>query len=183
SAAAAAAAAHPARAGRRARARRPRPAASCDDRRRPAVRLRVRRQPGVDRARGRLSPSVGVGQLPDLRRARPDRAGARRPPPRRREVDLRGADRGRLQRGARPRPGAGRTGAAREADVSPRIVVYGPPGSPFVEKVFLGLAFKGLTNAQLVAPRSADDYRRWNPETGMLPLMDFDGTRIPDSTA
>jgi glutathione S-transferase len=67
--------------------------------------------------------------------------------------------------------------------VSPRIVVYGPPGSPFVEKVFLGLAFKGLTNAQLVAPRSADDYRRWNPETGMLPLMDFDGTRIPDSTA
>jgi len=63
-----------------------------------------------------------------------------------------------------------------------KIVVYGPPGSPFVEKVFLGLAFKGLKDAELVAPQGAEDYRRWNPETGMLPLMDFGGTRVPDSS-
>jgi glutathione S-transferase len=63
-----------------------------------------------------------------------------------------------------------------------KIVVYGPPGSPFVEKVFLGLAFKGFRDAELVAPQSADDYRRWNPETGLLPLMDFAGTRVPDSS-
>jgi glutathione S-transferase len=63
-----------------------------------------------------------------------------------------------------------------------KIIVYGPPGSPFVEKVFLGLAFKGLHGAELVAPESAEDYRRWNPETGLLPLMDFEGTRVPDSS-
>jgi len=62
-----------------------------------------------------------------------------------------------------------------------KIVVYGPPGSPFVEKVFLGLAFKGFKDAELMAPQSAEDYRRWNPETGLLPLMDFEGTRVPDS--
>lgn len=62
------------------------------------------------------------------------------------------------------------------------IVVYGPPGSPFVEKVLLGLAFKGLRDAKGVAPTSAEDFRRWNPETGMLPVMDFDGQRVPDSS-
>jgi glutathione S-transferase len=63
-----------------------------------------------------------------------------------------------------------------------KIIVYGPPGSPFVEKVFLGLAFKGFPDAELVAPRSPEDFRRWNPETGMLPVMDFDGARVPDSS-
>jgi glutathione S-transferase len=63
-----------------------------------------------------------------------------------------------------------------------KIVVYGPPGSPFVEKVFLGLAFKGFREAELLAPQSPEDFRRWNPETGMLPVMDFDGTRVPDSS-
>jgi glutathione S-transferase len=64
----------------------------------------------------------------------------------------------------------------------PKIVVYGPPGSPFVEKVFLGLAFKGFGGAELMAPQSAEDYRRWNPETGLLPVMDFEGARVPDSS-
>lgn len=63
-----------------------------------------------------------------------------------------------------------------------KIVVYGPPGSPFVEKVFLGLAWKGFREAELIAPQGPEDYRRWNPETGMLPLMDFEGTRVPDSS-
>lgn len=63
-----------------------------------------------------------------------------------------------------------------------KIVVYGPPGSPFVEKVFLGLAFKGFQDAELMAPQSPEDFRRWNPETGMLPLMDFEGARVPDSS-
>jgi glutathione S-transferase len=62
------------------------------------------------------------------------------------------------------------------------IVVYGPPGSPFVEKVVMGLAFKGLRDAKVVAPESAEDFRRWNPETGMLPVMDFDGARVVDSS-
>lgn len=63
-----------------------------------------------------------------------------------------------------------------------KIVVYGPSGSPFVEKVLLGLAFKGLPEAHVEEPKTAADFRRWNPETGMLPVMDFDGVRVPDSS-
>ena len=63
-----------------------------------------------------------------------------------------------------------------------QIVVYGPPGSPFVEKVMLGFAFKGLPEPQVEAPQSVEDFRRWNPETGMLPVMEFDGARVPDSS-
>jgi glutathione S-transferase len=63
----------------------------------------------------------------------------------------------------------------------PKIVVYGPSRSPFIRKVVLGLAYKGFREPELVEPTGPDDFRRWNPETGMLPVMDFDGTRIPDS--
>jgi glutathione S-transferase len=62
-----------------------------------------------------------------------------------------------------------------------KIVVYGPARSPFVEKVTLGLAFKGF-GCEVVEPQDPEDYRRWNPETGLLPVMDFEGTRVPDST-
>ena len=30
---------------------------------------------------------------------------------------------------------------------------------------------------------SQDDYRRWNPETGLLPVIDINGARVADSTA
>ncbi len=46
----------------------------------------------------------------------------------------------------------------------------------------LGLAFKGFRDFSVVSPESPEDYRRWNPETGMLPVMDFDGARVPDSS-
>jgi glutathione S-transferase len=63
-----------------------------------------------------------------------------------------------------------------------KIVVYGPAGSPFIEKVRMGLALKGFRDAEVVEPRDAEDFRRWNPETGMLPVMDFEGARVPDSS-
>jgi glutathione S-transferase len=63
-----------------------------------------------------------------------------------------------------------------------KIVVYGPARSPFVEKVTLALALKGLA-CELVEPQGPEDYRRWSPETGLLPVMDFEGTRVHDSTA
>ena len=64
----------------------------------------------------------------------------------------------------------------------PKIVVYGPPSAPFVEKVALGLAFKGFRTVEIVEPEGPEDFRRWNPDTGMLPVMDFEGTRVPDSS-
>jgi len=63
----------------------------------------------------------------------------------------------------------------------PKIVVYGPVRSPFVEKVALALALKGLA-FESVEPAGPEDFRRWNPETGMLPVMDADGERVPDSS-
>ena len=64
----------------------------------------------------------------------------------------------------------------------PKIVVYGPARSPFIEKVALALTLKRL-DYEGVEPRSAEDFRRWSPETGHLPVMDVDGARIADSSA
>ncbi len=62
------------------------------------------------------------------------------------------------------------------------ITLYGPRVVPIVEKVVRALALKKLA-FELEEPRSVEDYRRWNPETGLLPVIDVDGERVHDSTA
>lgn len=64
----------------------------------------------------------------------------------------------------------------------PRITLYGPREAPFVLKVELALLLKKLPYT-LKAPRGPEDYRRWNPETGLLPVIDVDGARVHDSAA
>lgn len=64
----------------------------------------------------------------------------------------------------------------------PKITLYGPPQIPFTEKVRLALLYKGL-DFELTEPSGPEDYRRWNPETGLLPVLEIDGERIQDSTA
>ena len=54
------------------------------------------------------------------------------------------------------------------------IGLYGPRAAPFTEKVARGLALKKL-EFELVEPESPEDYRRWNPETAQLPVIDIDG--------
>jgi glutathione S-transferase len=61
------------------------------------------------------------------------------------------------------------------------ITLYGARASPFTDKVARGLVLKKL-DFELVEPKSADDYRRWNPETGLLPALDLDGELLHDST-
>jgi glutathione S-transferase len=63
---------------------------------------------------------------------------------------------------------------------APKFIVYGPMGAPFVLKVKLGLVMKGLAH-EIVEPSSGDDFRRWSPETGLLPVMEIGTTRIADS--
>ena len=53
---------------------------------------------------------------------------------------------------------------------------------PFTEKVGRALRVKQLA-FELVEPRSPEDYRRFSPETGLLPVLEVDGVRIPDSAA
>ena len=62
------------------------------------------------------------------------------------------------------------------------IVLYGPRQAPFTEKVVRALALKGLS-FEIREPETPEDYRRWNPETGLLQLLDIDGERVHDSTA
>lgn len=62
-----------------------------------------------------------------------------------------------------------------------RIFLYGPR-APLTEKVGRGLRLKRLA-FELVRPASPEDYARLSPETGLLPLLEVEGIRIPDSAA
>ena len=61
------------------------------------------------------------------------------------------------------------------------ITLYGPAQAPFTEKVRRALIYKGI-EFELREPRTLEDYKRWSPKTGMLPVLDIHGERIPDST-
>jgi len=63
-----------------------------------------------------------------------------------------------------------------------QITLYGPREVPFVLKVELALVLKKLDFTPEV-PSGPEDYKRWNPETGLLPVIDVDGTRVHDSSA
>jgi len=62
-----------------------------------------------------------------------------------------------------------------------RIVLYGPSVAPYTEKVVRALGLKKLP-FELHEPRGPEDYRRWSPETGLLPVIEIDGERTADST-
>lgn len=62
------------------------------------------------------------------------------------------------------------------------ITLYGPAQAPFTEKVRRALIYKGL-EFDLVEPATPEDYARFSPKTGQLPVLDLDGESVPDSTA
>jgi glutathione S-transferase len=64
----------------------------------------------------------------------------------------------------------------------PRITLYGPALTPYTIKVTRALHWKKLAYA-LEEPTSAEDYRRWSPNNGLLPVIDVGGTRVQDSAA
>jgi len=64
---------------------------------------------------------------------------------------------------------------------TPGITVYGPGQAPFVVKVGLALRMKKL-EFDVVEPSGPEDFRRWSPETGLLPVIEVGGTRVADSS-
>lgn len=62
-----------------------------------------------------------------------------------------------------------------------RIVLYGPAVAPYTEKVVRALGLKKLPFEHR-EPESDEDYKRWSPETGLLPVAEIDGQRVDDST-
>ncbi len=65
--------------------------------------------------------------------------------------------------------------------LDPRVVLYGPR-APLTEKVARGLRLKRV-GFELVQPAGPEDYARLSPETGLLPVIEVDGVRTPDSAA
>ncbi len=65
--------------------------------------------------------------------------------------------------------------------MSPVIVLYGPALTPFTEKCRRGFAYKGI-DYQFREPEGPEDYARWSPKTGLLPVMRVDGELVSDST-
>ncbi len=61
------------------------------------------------------------------------------------------------------------------------IVLYGPAQAPYTEKVRRALLLKRLP-FEVQEPASQEDYRRWSPETGLLPALCVGSERIHDST-
>ena len=66
-------------------------------------------------------------------------------------------------------------------DGARKITLYGPTQIPFTEKVRRALLYKGL-EFDLMEPSGPEDYRRWNPKSGLLPVLEIDGEIYPDST-
>jgi glutathione S-transferase len=61
------------------------------------------------------------------------------------------------------------------------ITLFGSTLSPFVEKVRRALVLKGL-KYRIVGIKSPSDLKRWNPQTGKMPVLEMDGERFIDST-
>jgi glutathione S-transferase len=64
---------------------------------------------------------------------------------------------------------------------TPKIVLYGVREVPFTEKCRRALVLKGLA-FELREPAGREDYRRFSPKTGLLPVMTVDGELVSDST-
>jgi glutathione S-transferase len=66
--------------------------------------------------------------------------------------------------------------------MSTQITLYGSSLTPYTIKVERALHWKGLPFT-LEEPKSAEDYRRWSPQNGLLPVIELDGARVQDSAA
>src|SRR5262245_56248351 len=66
--------------------------------------------------------------------------------------------------------------------VAQRITLYGPRHTPYTEKVRRALVLKGL-DFELREPTGPEDFQRWSPETGLLPVLTLDSELVSDSTA
>lgn len=61
------------------------------------------------------------------------------------------------------------------------VSLFGSRLSPFVEKIARALQLKGIPFA-LVPVRTPLDFKRWNPATGKMPVLEVDGERTFDSS-
>jgi glutathione S-transferase len=65
--------------------------------------------------------------------------------------------------------------------VEPKITLYGYARVPFTEKCRRALVLKGLA-FELREPEGPEDFARWSPKTGLLPVLTIDDELVSDST-
>ncbi len=65
--------------------------------------------------------------------------------------------------------------------MAPKITLYGLARIPFTEKCRRALVLKGLP-FELCEPAGPEDYARWSPKTGLLPVLTIDDELVSDST-
>jgi glutathione S-transferase len=63
-----------------------------------------------------------------------------------------------------------------------KITLYGQTQTPFTEKVRRALVMKKLP-FEFFEPSGPEDFKRWSPDTGLLPVLTIDDERVSDSTA
>jgi glutathione S-transferase len=66
--------------------------------------------------------------------------------------------------------------------VADAIILYGPARAPYTEKCRRALVLKQLDFA-LREPSGPEDYKRWSPHTGLLPVLTIGDELVSDSTA
>ena len=71
--------------------------------------------------------------------------------------------------------------AATGADATTPLRLFGTALSPFTRKVERALGWKRLAY-ELVTPKGPRDFRRWNPVTRKIPVLEIRGERVYDST-
>jgi glutathione S-transferase len=62
-----------------------------------------------------------------------------------------------------------------------KATLFGSRLSPFVEKVVRALHLKGL-DYELAPVKTPFDFKKWNPQTQKMPVLDLDGERTYDSS-
>ena len=62
-----------------------------------------------------------------------------------------------------------------------KLRLFGSRLSPFTEKVARVLEYKNL-DFEPVPIKSPSDFKKWNPTTGKMPVLEIDGEKIYDST-
>jgi glutathione S-transferase len=65
--------------------------------------------------------------------------------------------------------------------VAPKITLYGYARVPFTEKCRRALVLKRLP-FELREPTGPEDFARWSPKTGLLPVLTIDEELVSDST-
>jgi len=69
----------------------------------------------------------------------------------------------------------------KETEKNMAAKMFGSRLSPYVEKVARAMNLKGVA-FELIEPKTPGDFKKWNPQTQKMPVLELDGQHYHDST-